>query len=99
MLPVKSCSLLLANNLKEHTQPIISKDVAQLDQRNSGRLSTNCGDVAMTEAQLATTFDSVMQRRNGTVHFANGQSLELDALLPARSLLARQPTLRTRHLS
>jgi hypothetical protein len=43
---------------------------------------------------LAGILDSVIERRNGTIHYANRQGLETSALAPARDLLLRHPQLR-----
>jgi hypothetical protein len=51
--------------------------------------------VAPTTAPgLAGLLDSVIERRNGTIHYANRQGLETNALVPARDLLLRHPQLR-----
>ena len=48
-----------------------------------------------TDAGLAGILDGVIQRRNGTMGYANRQILETNALGPARDLLLRHPQLRS----
>lgn len=47
-----------------------------------------------TEQALATSFDNIIDRRNGTLHFANRHDLEQNAVTRAKGLLTRHPELR-----
>jgi hypothetical protein len=96
-----SASEILLFALKRQPRPPHTTDYfTSLATNGSAELSTMVASLNQTlvapttEAGLAGMLDSVIERRNGTIHYANRQMLETNALGPARDLLSRHPQLR-----
>jgi hypothetical protein len=76
-------------------QPRSATPFAQLRSNNDSQLAAYAAAVQLSDAQVSSRLDAVVNRRNSTVHYSSEQQLFQDAVQPALLYLQQFPALRT----